>query len=256
MTGQISPFFQDVGKALTSARLVSYQPAANATPEDCLANYLWDVTLAESLLPSIHFLEVAYRNTLHGAVGRLIAAPLLGSENWLLANVGILEGPESSRVVKAKEDLNAKRLPMTEANLVDELTLGFWINFLNVRYTPKWPRIIKSVFPHATNAQRNRADILLRMNQVRELRNAIFHHHSVWHWRNLSQIHADLHTVLAWVSAPASQMAKALDRFPQVHQAGWQAFSKQVQGFCVTPPSAGIQIPLSTNLATGEPPRA
>ena len=236
MTTQITNFFQEVGSSLTPRRIASYQASAQATPEECLCTYLWDVALAESLLPTIHFLEVAYRNALHAAIGTLLVQPLLGHADWLVANAGVLDPLDSQRVVRAKENLNLKKLPITEANLVDELSLGFWTNLLDMRYDQKWPRIIKSVFPHATNAERKRRDIQPQMDRIRFLRNAVFHNHPIWQWPNLAQIHGEMHTLLSWASKAVSRMAKQLDRFPAVYQAGSAVYLPQVQRLCGTLP--------------------
>lgn len=143
--------------------MATYSPNVATTPDDCVATYLWDVALAETLLPGLHLLEVAYRNVVHDAVGRLIALPLLGTSDWLYADVGILDYLEAARVVRAKEDLNIKSIALTETNLVDELTPGFWVNLLSTHYESKWPRIMKTVFPHVQRVERNRAGILMRM---------------------------------------------------------------------------------------------
>jgi hypothetical protein len=161
---------------------------------------------------------------------------LLGTKDWLVANAGILDPLDGPRVVRAKESLVSKKLPITEAHLVDELSFGFWTNFLDTRYDQKWPRIIKTVFPHATNAERKRSDIQPRMDRIRFLRNAIFHNHPIWHWPNLARIHGEMHTILSWVSTAAGRMAKQLDRFPAVYRTGSAAHLIQVQGLCGTHP--------------------
>ena len=207
-------FYQKIGAALTPRRAASYQRGPQATPEDCLCTYLWDVALAESLLPTIHFLEVVYRNVLHSAIGKLHVEPLAGHANWLETDTGFLHPLDRTRVARAKDNLTLKKLPINEANLVDELSLGFWTSLLDTRYDQKWPRIIKTVFPHATNAERKRRDIQQQMDRVRNLRNSVFHNHPIWQWPNLAQVHAEMHTLLSWVSASASRMAKGTRPFP------------------------------------------
>ncbi|MGB8353854.1 MAG: hypothetical protein WCD79_08220, partial [Chthoniobacteraceae bacterium] len=92
------------------------------------------------------------------------------------------------------------------------------------RYDKMWHKIIKSVFPAMPNAIRNRPEISKRLNSVRQLRNAISHHHSVWHWADLQKRHNDTLTLLEWMEPEYSKWIKSHDRFSAAFAEGHRKF--------------------------------
>lgn len=229
-------FFSNISQHLSPVRMESYRPAGGGTDEDCLCRYLWNTALAEALYPSLHLLEVSYRNAAHTAISAY-AGTALGTADWLLSPRTFLKPIEQDKLAEAKRFLGERGKPLTEDYVVAELSFGFWTNLLDARYDQIWHKIIKQVFPLATNAERNRVDIADRMNRVRFLRNAASHHHSIWHWKDLDQHHAAILLLTGWISEPASRMAKTLDRFPQVLAAGPESFRPAVAQFGKAPAS-------------------
>jgi hypothetical protein len=154
-------------------------------------------------------LEVALRNTLHQSIGIV-----LGDNQWLTNGVAFLDIRENEKIRDAKASLLNQRLPITEDDLVGELSFGFWTSLSDSRYDRQWPRFIKAAFPHCINAIRTRDEISSRANKLRKLRNAVFHHHSIWHWRDLSQHHADGLALISWISPELARITREQDRFP------------------------------------------
>ena len=214
-------FLKDVERTLSPARLDSYRQTGGGD-EGTLSRYLWNVALCESLYPVLQILEVGFRNAVHLE----IAHTPIGSE-WLKNESGFLSGSERERIVQAKEGLSKTGKPITEPFLIAELSFGFWTSLLDVRYNVLWHKIITGVFPGMPRTIRTRSEASARMSKVRRLRNAALHHHSIWHWGDLTQRHADALTLTGWLCPASLRMAGALDRFSTVYAGGAKQFALQ-----------------------------
>ncbi len=156
-------------------------------------------------------LEVAFRNTLHHSIGAA-----WGDPQWLLNGLSILDVREAEKVRDAKISLQKQMKRVTEDDLVGELSFGFWTSLSDSRYDRNWPKFIKAAFPYCINAMRTRDEISSRANRLRKLRNAVFHHHSIWHWRDLEQHHRDGFALMSWISPELTRITQQQDRFPAV----------------------------------------
>lgn len=58
------------------------------------------------------------------------------------------------------------------------------------------------------------------LNRVRLLRNYVFHHEPIWHWRDLPDQHALAVELIGWMSPSLRETVEAVDRFDAVYSAG------------------------------------
>jgi hypothetical protein len=202
--------FIDLQRALSPKRLESYRPKG-ASDKATVSMYFWNALLSEALCPMLQQLEVAFRNTLHQSIGGA-----WGNTQWLMNGIVILDPREVERVRDAKISLQNQMKSVTEDDLVGELSFGFWTSLSDSRYDRHWPKFIKAAFPHCINSMRSRDQISSRANKLRKLRNAVFHHHAIWHWRDLEQHHRDGFALLSWISPELTRITKTHDRFPTV----------------------------------------
>jgi hypothetical protein len=207
-------FFTNLLKSLSSKRFSGYS-SAKGSQLDAFAKYLWNVNLCESLYPCFQLLEIAFRNKVHFQIGAAIGDP-----TWLINQHGFIHQEDQDAIKKGKESLATANSPITEDYLVSEMKFGFWTTLLNSRYERLWPRIITPVFPNMPNTMRTRADASILMNRVRHLRNEALHHHSIWHWGDLKDRHKQMRSVIDYICAPSSAIAREIDRFPIVHSNG------------------------------------
>ncbi len=207
-------FFTGLQASLSPKRFSGYG-SAKSSQLDAFAKYLWNVQICESLYPCFQLLEVAFRNKVHGQIGKAIGDP-----TWLVNQHAFTYAEEQDAIKKAKESLSASRSPITEDYLVSELKFGFWTALLNSRYERLWPKIIASVFPNMPNGMRTRGDASILMNRVRHLRNTALHHHSIWHWGDLKERHRQMRLIIGYICIPSSVTAEQMDRFPAVHSRG------------------------------------
>jgi|GEM_PF-3516013 hypothetical protein len=61
------------------------------------------------------------------------------------------------------------------------------------------------------------------------LRNQIFHHERVIHWKDLKAKHTLMLEVIRWSSNELHELAYNLDRFTEIHSAGIEPWKDQIQ---------------------------
>lgn len=180
--------------------------------EGALRRVKWNTALSETLYTPLQGLEVSLRNSIHSAISCEFGGP-----NWILVPSGAYLRPsEQDMVESAIAQLNIRRKSLTPGYMISELKFGFWSSLLDAHYDRLWHKIIKRVFPAMPNGIRTRNEISRRVNSVRRLRNAVSHHHSIWHWRDLRDRHSEIYTVLNWIEPEFGTFINGQDRFLDV----------------------------------------
>ncbi len=104
-----------------------------------------------------------------------------------------------------------------------------------------WRPLLKPTFPAMPKRIRTRRDLSRRFNQIRELRNRIFHHERIWDWtyngRGLVQQHQDIREALGWVSPVLLNTIDLFDRFPDTFAAGPAPFKAKLAAYELSLPS-------------------
>lgn len=205
----VAQFVADLYLPLSQVRLEAYRPAGG---DDLamLTNYFWNIDLAEALVPSLHAVELALRNSVHVALTNRY-----GTDMWFYEQ-GHLEPGQLSQFANALREIG-KKSPPRAGRLVAELTFGFWVTLLSAPYEqriwqPDGYALLAAAFPQASD--RSRKQIHDRFNAIRELRNRVFHHEAIWNRSNLQQEHADIHQAVQWISPTLHRAIHAVDDFP------------------------------------------
>jgi hypothetical protein len=199
----------DLYLPLSQVRLEAYRPAG-ASDLEMLTNYFWNIDLAEGLVPSLHGIELALRNTIHTGLTNLH-----GTEMWF-RQPGLLDSWHTTEFNKAHSRV-AKNPPVTAGKLVAELNFGFWTGLLGGSYEqPLWKpngyALLRAAFPHVATSRKN---IYGRLTAIRELRNRVFHHEAIWHRPNLGGEHNDIHQAINWISPALHRAIHSVDNFPR-----------------------------------------
>lgn len=210
-------FSELLRKAISHERLEAYRQRGTGDSDlNLFAHYAWNITLCESLYPTLQGLEVALRNSIHDA-----ATAEYRTEFWFNDPRTIRYPREQEAVRKAHETLVRDHKPREAGRVVAELSFGFWTSLFDVRYEQiLWPRLLKAVFPFMPRHIRTRKTLSKRLHSIRHLRNRVFHHEPIWHWRDLIQQHAELCEAINWINPAMLEMIKVLDRFSDVHRHG------------------------------------
>jgi hypothetical protein len=188
-----------------------------------VAHYLWNIALSEALYPSLQSLEVALRNSIHTAL-----IQRFGSEEWY-DHSDYLEFKQRHAILDAKIAITTvkKDTEITPGRVVAQLSFGFWTTIMSRKYfTTFWEpnnfALVDAVFPNVPEWARNRKFIYERFDEIRKLRNRIFHFEPIWNRPSLARDHEKILEALGWIS-PAMQAVLAIcNRFPEVYARGYQ----------------------------------
>ena len=228
-------FFQHIEGILHTERIDAYRQdeAGHAVT---LSRYLLNMTLSESLYPVLQFAEIALRNAAH----RELTARC-GTDAWYDSTLSRLTPWQQDKVAEAKDALRKNRKPLSPGRIVAELTFGFWTGFFNNPHarTGIGSYLSKNAFPHAPATEQYQSKLCKRWLEIRDLRNRIFHHERILHWKDLDARHQAIHEVIAWMSPELHDLAKALDRFGAIRKAGLKPWlSKLGRHWPVTAPAS------------------
>lgn len=183
--------------------------------ERTLRRVVWNTTLSEAFYAPLQGLEVALRNSIHRAISDSYGGP-----DWILIPGTYLRPSEQEMMREAIRFLGVRGKPLTAGYMISELKFGFWTSLFDSHYDKLWHRIIKAVFPAMPKVIRTRSELSRRINSVRRLRNAVSHHHSIWHWRDLKEQHEGIYILLCWIEPEFAEFIKKQDRFPNVLSKG------------------------------------
>lgn len=208
-------FFEELSKAFSIERLNRYL-GADHSKEKAILLYSWNIDLSKSLYPSVQILEVAMRNSLHNAL-----SDYFSTDHWF--DGGFLHKPEQVIISQAKEKLSKNGKQLTPGRLIAELSFGFWTSLFDIRYEHSqtlWPKLLSRVLPFMPRGKRTRRNISRQLNEIRKLRNRIFHYEPIWYWGNLCEQHENIANVINWFSPAAHDYLKLVDDFSEVYENG------------------------------------
>jgi hypothetical protein len=225
-----SHFFQQIEQSLSNERLTAYAAGQDSnTPDPCvtLARYLLNMALCESLYSPLQLCEIALRNSIHR-----YASGIMEREDWYDSPGFPLTPWAAAEVAKAKFKINKARKPVVAGRIVAELQFGFWSSLFEDYYeksTPFLPGAFKGVFPCLPKSLHKRKERKADLEMIRILRNRVFHHERIVHWRDLDTQHQLILNVISWVSPNLLEMAEALDRFSEIRQQGLEPWIAKIR---------------------------
>ena len=211
MEAQLKRFVTDLHLPLSQVRLDSYRsPVSPDDDMEMLTNYFWDIDLAESLVPSIHAVELAVRNSIHA-----VLTTEYGTAMWFY-KPGLLRAPQLEMLASGLEKLSRKKVDATSDRIVGALMFGFWVSLLTgpyeqVIWQPDGYRRLYAAFPHASPMTRKQ--VHTHLDKIRELRNRVFHHEDIWSRRDLKSEHTQIHEAIRWISPTLHKAIHAVDNF-------------------------------------------
>jgi hypothetical protein len=211
-------FLAELEISLSEARLQRYRPASGEELETII-NYLWNVALAESLFCSLNAVEISLRNGLHTTLAQHFGTPA-----WYDRR-GLLEAAQSANVAQVKQRIQAYGDAVTPDRVVSELTFGFWVVILSRNYDARLWRgqnaaPLKNAFLRIPRKYRQRQRIHQQYNEIRELRNRVFHYEPIFDDPRLQFRHEEIKRGLQWLNPRMVEVLEWYDRFPVVYEQG------------------------------------
>jgi len=195
------------------------------------ARYLWNIALSEALYAPLHLLEVGLRN----AIDRAMAAETR-SPTWY--DSVALTSWGQKQIGKAKAAITQSNRQVTPGRVIAELHFGFWTAMFEsdfekpaARFLPKG---IKATFPHLPKSLHNRKQIKADLDKIRKLRNRVFHHERIIHWKDLPQQHQLMLDFLGWLNPDLAELAGVVDNFDTIYKDGTQPYLDRLDGHFAT----------------------
>jgi hypothetical protein len=223
--------FQQIEGILHTERIDAYRQDG-ADSNLALSRYLLNMALSEALYPALQFAEIALRNAVHRQL-----SVRCGTDAWYDSPLARLTPWQQDKVMEAKDALRKRRKPLSAGRIVAELTFGFWTGFFNNCHarTGIGSYLAKNAFPHAPAQDQYLSKLDKRWQHIRDLRNRVFHHERILHWRDLNSRHQAILEIIGWMSPDLRDFAGTLDRFVSIQQGGLKPWTDKLQHHWPTP---------------------
>ncbi len=187
------PVRDSMVRLLSTPRLDTYSKACNGSVPDGLELYRWNLDVSMAFFESIHYFEVAFRNSIDSAMSRWFdrtypAAPGTSHPHWFdtapthalgksPAELSGLNGNSRSKVNEARRNAGRRHNPVMDGHVVAELTMGFWHHLIRPAGTNViWSDALRHAFVSTARQQRLDASV----KQLVDLRNRIAHHEPIF----------------------------------------------------------------------------
>ena len=217
-----SEFFKQISIAISKDRINAYS-RDGAGELIAMSRYLWNIAVCESLYSPLQMAEIALRNAANRAFSEIYGP------QWY--DNAPLQPLNQNQIGQAKAKITRMGKSVTPSRMVEELHFGFWTSFFNRANskTPMAAKLLKTGFRHCPKRLRNIKLQRSRWNLIRTLRNSVFHHERIIHWKDLSNRHECLIETLGWLSPELREMAQKLDRFKDVYSENIHPWSEKIK---------------------------
>lgn len=200
-------------RLFSAERLARFYTVARQDVTEASLLYAGNIKLSESLYPSLAIAEVVLRNAVHRQLKSLYGTPdwyLYLRQDPALANL-------QPSIDKAQTYILDRQEVLTADKLVAELPFGFWVTLFNRAYEEVLWKRLRLTFAHLPKADRQRATVSMVLNDVRKLRNRVYHNEPIcWQLAQLQQQHQKILQLIGWVEPQILPWLQQLDRFPTV----------------------------------------
>lgn len=229
----VSQLLSELTPSVSSSRLLRYQSAGGDDLETAV-NYFWKLALAESLFCSLNMVEIALRNALHDTLTHHFGVPA-----WYDRR-GLLEAKQRKDINGVKSRIMKRGDSVTPDRVVSELTFGFWVTILSRNYDARlWQgqnaAPLKRMFLRIPRNKRQRQIVHQQYNEIRELRNRVFHYEPIFDDPYLRQRHGEVKRGLQWLNPRMVDVLELYDRFPDVHANGRIAIETKLKNATTSP---------------------
>ena len=149
---------------------------------------------------------IAFETTLRDFISEKLQRIYGVIDWWLVPN--LLSRSDLKDIDYAIKRLNGRQLPISNENIVANLSFSFWVELLSKRYHQKiWMKLVK-FFPAYPG---RREDFYNKAREIRNLRNVIAHHGPILR-RDLFRDHAYLHELTALLDPELANEVKRKSR--------------------------------------------
>lgn len=216
-------FHKSIKESISTERFDAY---CRDGADECttFARYLWNMAVCESLYSPLQMGEIALRNAIHNALSLHY-----GTAAWY--ETAPLINYTRDEINKAKTKILQRKKTFLPGDIVAELQFGFWTSLFGNAYknSPIPAVILKHALKNCYKSEKSIDAQKKRWDMIRELRNRVFHHERIIHWKDLEQQHEQLLGAIKWISDDLYELALVLDRFTPIYDTGIQPWKEKIR---------------------------
>lgn len=203
--------WRDLEKHFSAARLGRYRAACNGDEARAAQAYVNNMLVAEAMMPMLNVLEIALKNGVHQRLTTLYKR----TDWWGTWTNDPAFVRQVVEVDNARAKLQRRAETPTSDKIIAELAFGFWSSLFNVQFQSALWKDLRLVFPRCPKPQRQRHTVSSALNQIRELRNRVFHHEQLlWISPPLIDLHSKGIEVIGWLDPKLPPWLAGWDRLP------------------------------------------
>jgi hypothetical protein len=187
-----------LARFLSEERLATYVRAAAENKEKAADLYIENLNQSRILYGKLHWLEIGLRNAMNRQLSQKYG------EKWFdNQHIGLNE-KDISQIAKAKEQLAKENKPLSNNNVIAQLSFGFWVNLFNYPYDTLWRHCLRRTFaPHTGTLERKRVSGLL--HPLLKLRNRIAHYEPIIGY-DLPKMQQDMTSIVRWIEPDITEL--------------------------------------------------
>lgn len=199
-----------VEQLLSPGRLAPYVKVAGGDLAAGVELYQWNISISSALFEVLAHLEVGLRNAVDA---RLVA--LEGRDDWWCSPRLRFTASGQDMILKATAEVARRGATGNFGHVIAALPFGFWVGLFGaggpLNYEMSlWRPALHRALPKYRGT---RADLYVKLNTLRLLRNRIAHHEPIYR-RHLAADHETILTVAGWISPVYSAWIVGQSRVP------------------------------------------
>jgi len=181
-----------------------YRTAAQGDPGLTVKLYDWNIRIGAAFFEDICIIEILLRNTLDSALRdryqtEMDMTPWYDHDHALLTS-SYKAVDVAKQEVRDYLGLNDDKEP-DQDDVIARLGFGFWLMLLNRQHESKLGTIIKPCFTYASGKAVYLDVVSTKVGDLYEMRNAIAHHHPIFHW-DFDDSATNVLYLAEWMSQP------------------------------------------------------
>lgn len=183
---------------LSVERLATYLRMAGNDRNKAADLYIENISQCRTIYGKLHWLEVGLRNAMNRELSQKY-----GAEWFNNPHIGLSE-KDTSQIEKAKEQLRKENKPLTNSNIIAQLSFGFWVNLFNYPYDTLWRHCLRRTFaPESGTLERK--TISGTLHPILKLRNRIAHYEPILGY-DLPKMQQDMVDIVRWIEPNITEL--------------------------------------------------
>ena len=221
-------FFKSLERSISSSRISTYKSNGH-TEIETIADYVLNAKISQNFYFLLQNLEVSLRNAIYDSFKKHYP----NSDFFYLFENNSFNRYKSKKEKHSREcwkmlcgvKYKLKHMQtLSDGKIIAELNFGFWTELLISRdnkYTDMWRRIFLDVFPNykiKSSIDQDKTFIALKIDNIRNFRNRIFHYEPIYNQSDLIRKHIDIFDVLTWLNEDMKILNELFDEFKNIEE--------------------------------------